>query len=97
MESKENLLEKLKLAKNTLLQKYPIKTLALFGSYARNEQTQGSDIDILVDFTQSVGIEFIELALDLDKIIGQKVDLLSKKAIQKSAKFPYIEKDLIYV
>jgi len=48
--------------KEQLFQKYPIKSLAIFGSYARNEQTEQSDLDILVEFHDKIGIEFIDLA-----------------------------------
>lgn len=70
--------------------------MALFGSYARNEETEGSDIDILVEFSSPVGFEFVDLAIELEELLRQKVDLVSKKGV-KSGMLPYIEKDLIYV
>lgn len=82
--------------KPVLVEKYGIKTLGIFGSYARNEQEECSDVDILVDFNQPVGIEFIDLAEELESILGTKVDLVSKKGIKKDY-FKFIEKDLKYV
>lgn len=70
--------------------------MALFGSYARNEAKEKSDIDIMVEFLSPVGFEFVDLAIELENILHQKVDLVSKKGI-KPDMFPYIEKDLIYV
>ncbi len=86
----------LKNSKAQLFSKYPLKTMALFGSYARNEANEKSDIDILVEFKKPVGFEFIDLAIELEEILQQKVDLVSKKGL-KSNILPYIEKDMIYV
>ncbi len=80
----------------TLFKKYPIKTLAFFGSFARNEQGPESDLDLMVEFHSRVGSEFIELADELEEILGIKVDLVSKKGI-KERYFERIKEDLIYV
>jgi predicted nucleotidyltransferase len=82
--------------KYLLAEKYPIKNIAIFGSYSRNEQKEKSDIDILVEFNGPIGIEFIDLAEELEKILHSRVDLISKNGIKK-AYYKYIEKDLIYV
>ncbi|MFB6318750.1 nucleotidyltransferase family protein [Saccharicrinis sp. FJH54] len=82
--------------KTRLLRDYPIKSLAIFGSYARKEQNDDSDLDILVEFSDRVGIRFVDLAEDLEKIVGFKVDLVSKKGI-KEKYLRSIDSDLIYV
>jgi predicted nucleotidyltransferase len=82
--------------KHLLSEKYPIKNIAVFGSYSRNEQNQKSDIDILVEFNAPIGIEFVDLAEELEKILHSRVDLISKNGVKKSY-LDYIEKDLIYV
>lgn len=82
--------------KSHFFKKYPLKSMALFGSYARNEAKEKSDVDILVEFLSPVGFEFIDLAIELEDVLHKKVDLVSKNGI-KPAMFPYIEKDLIYV
>jgi predicted nucleotidyltransferase len=51
----------------------------------------------LVDFEYPVGMEIVELAMDLDYLLETQVDIVSRKAIEKSQKFEYILKDLIYV
>jgi predicted nucleotidyltransferase len=68
--------------KKSLFQKYPIKELAIFGSYARNEQSPTSDLDLLVEFHSRVGSEFIELGDELEDLLGIKVDLVSNKGIK---------------
>ncbi len=82
--------------KQELFKKYPIKTLAIFGSYARNEQVSASDLDLMVEFNSRVGSEFIELADELEVILGIKVDLVSRKGI-KERYFEQIKEELIYV
>lgn len=77
-------------------QKYGLNTLAIFGSYARNENTAISDIDILVDFERPIGIEFIDFANELEKLLLLKVDLISRKGV-KANYLKAIENDLNYV
>lgn len=69
--------------KNKLYNDYPIKSLAIFGSYSRKEQNDTSDLDLLVEFSDKIGVRFIDLADELEKIIGCKVDLVSKNGIKK--------------
>ncbi|MCE6990666.1 nucleotidyltransferase family protein [Dyadobacter sp. CY323] len=90
------ILDKLHQSKGYLFNKYPLKSMALFGSYAKNEATEKSDVDILVEFSTPVGFEFIDLAIDLENVLHQKVDLVSRKGL-KAALLPIIEKNLIYV
>lgn len=70
--------------------------MGLFGSYARNENNETSDVDILVEFNAPVGFAFIDLAIELEKLLHKKVDLVSKNGV-KNTMLPYIEKDIIYV
>ena len=66
-----------------LKHKYPIESLAVFGSYSRNEASEESDIDILVELNGPIGLKFFVLADDLEKILGKKVDLVSKNGLNK--------------
>ena len=70
--------------------------MAIFGSYVKEQQNENSDIDILVDFNKPIGIEFIDLANELEVILQNKVDLVSKNGI-KPQYLKYIEPDLTYV
>lgn len=68
--------------------------LALFGSRARGDQSKNSDFDMLVEFKESPGlISFIRTKQQLEKALGQKVDLITKKGLSSYLK-PYIQKDL---
>lgn len=82
--------------KARLFKEYPIKTMAIFGSYSRKEQTDLSDLDIIVEFSDRIGIRFVDLAEELEKIVGFKVDLVSRKGI-KANYLKTIDSDLIYV
>ena len=82
--------------KINLMLKYNLKSIALFGSITRNEATEKSDTDILVDFEKPIGLEFVVLADELEEILGVKVDLVTPNAI-KPKTFDYIKRDLLYV
>ena len=82
--------------KDRLFHDYPLKSMAIFGSYARREHNDSSDLDILVEFSDKIGVRFVDLADDLENIIGFKVDLVSKNGI-KEKYLNSIATDLIYV
>lgn len=87
----------LKARKPELEKRYPISELGLFGSYARNDYNEQSDIDILVDFNDRIdGFEYIRLAHELEDIFLHKIDLVSRKGI-KPHYLPFVEKHLIHV
>jgi len=89
-------LEILRDAKPILISKFPIKKLAVFGSVSRQVDKENSDIDILVEFERSVGMEFIHLCYELERLLNRKVDLVSRNGI-KQKYFNEIEQELIYV
>lgn len=82
--------------KKRLQKKYGIKEIGIFGSYTRGDNYKDSDIDILVEFENPVGLEFVDLSYELEELLNHKVDLVSKKAI-KTRLINYIKEDLIYV
>lgn len=96
MSSREIVLNQLKILKAQLKQRYPIANMALFGSYARNEFTEQSDIDVLIEFNGKVGSRFIELADEIEVFVGKKVDLVSMNGIGPQY-FKSIERELVYV
>ena len=96
MKSLPEIIASLQQKKANLIEKYPISSIAVFGSYAREEQTQESDVDILVEFSDSIGFKFIDLADELEDILKMNVDLVSKSGV-KHKYFAQIQNDLIYV
>ena len=78
------------------LKEYGVKSIAIFGSVARDEATEGSDIDILVEFGQSVGLfEFVRIQARLEKILNRPVDLVTPEALKKQLK-EQILKEAVY-
>ncbi|WP_240644805.1 nucleotidyltransferase family protein [Cyclonatronum proteinivorum] len=75
--------------------KYPIKTLAVFGSYARGTAGPESDVDILVEFSGRVGMAFISLGDELEELLGQRVGLVSRNGL-KARHFERINGELIF-
>lgn len=86
----------LTLFKTELVKRYPIASLGLFGSVVRDDFTENSDIDIIVDFNKPIGIEFVTLADELEAKLNHKVDLVSRGGI-KDKYFRVIEPEIIYV
>ena len=92
-ETQNEIIDRLRKKKSDLKKKYPIKTLYLFGSYSKNEQTENSDVDIMVELKRPIGFDFVHLAEELEKILQKRVDVVSSDGIEKKKK-KYIEKDL---
>ena len=73
--------------KAELCRKYSIKEIGIFGSYARGEQGEKSDVDILVDFDVLPDLfKFCEIERVLEEILGVKVDLVRRPAIREELK-----------
>ena len=77
-----------------LRQLYPIHRLALFGSWARGDAREDSDVDVMVEVDPSIGLRFVDLGDDLEKALGRRVDLVSRRAIKPSL-WERIEPELI--
>ena len=79
--------------------KQPVLKAYLFGSYSKDLESKDSDIDLLVelDYSQPIGLEFIQMQLDLQELLSKKVDLVSARGLSKYIK-PILdnEKKLIY-
>jgi uncharacterized protein len=87
-----------------LKDRYGVERMAVYGSYARNTQVEGSDIDILVQLSKPLGLEFIRLAYHLEDALGREVDLNTFEGLRRSAENPRrahiaqdIERTLIHI
>lgn len=96
IQTRQEILSILKAHKSVLQREFPIQRMAIFGSWARDEQTPHSDVDILVEVAPTIGLGFVTLAQRLEELLGLEVDLVSHRAI-KPAMWPYIEPDIIDV
>ncbi len=83
MKKIDAIIGKLRKNKPVVEKKYGVKNLEVFGSYIRGEQRKGSDLDILVEFHQTIDLfKYIELENFLSKKIGVKVDLVMKDTLK---------------
>jgi hypothetical protein len=80
-----------------VLRQFGAKQLALFGSAARNELRDDSDIDVLVEFARPATFDgYFELKAYLERLLGRQVDLVTEKGLKPRAR-RNVEKDLIRV
>jgi len=96
MITKEEILRTLANDKSELQKQFKVRSMALFGSYARGDQKSDSDVDILVEVDPSIGLEFVTLAKRIEKLLGVDVDLVSSRAVT-SKEMEFIKPELIYV
>lgn len=96
MKTLEELKNILREKKPYLRKKYNVRSIGIFGSYSRSEETSISDVDILVEFDKPLGLEFVDLADELETLLGTSVDLVSKNGV-KSSYLKEIEKDIVHV
>jgi len=83
MKKIEEIKETLIKLKPFLKEKYKVKEIGIFGSYVKNKQKKGSDLDILVEFEEVPSlIEFIEMENFLSDKLKIKVDLVIKRALK---------------
>ena len=71
--------------------------IGVFGSFARGEENENSDLDLLIDFEQKVDLlELIGIEQELTELLGIKVDLITERSVHSKLK-SFIEKDLIRI
>ena len=86
MITKKEIEKKLTSLKPVLLQKYHVERIGYFGSFAKGNATETSDIDILLEFNKPVGWEFFDIQDLLIDSLKRKIDLVSINAIKKQLK-----------
>ncbi|MBU4245941.1 MAG: nucleotidyltransferase family protein [Nanoarchaeota archaeon] len=96
MKTLEEIKKILAVHKEELREKFKVLEIGVFGSYAKGEQKKQSDLDILVEFYEPVGLfRFIELEEHLEKLLNAKIDLVSKKALKPHIG-EHILKEVVY-
>lgn len=93
---KEEILKILKEHKAYLQDNYEIEKIGLFGSYAKDMQTDKSDIDIYVEFQHKTFRNIAGLWVYLENLYHKKIDLVHKHKRSKGAIFEAIQKEVIY-
>lgn len=90
-----NVFRVLKKHKNEIFTKYSVKRIGIFGSYAKGQQKEESDVDVLVEFEKPTFDNFMELAFFLEDLFGKKVDLLTPKSLSPYMR-PSVEKEVVW-
>ena len=76
----------------------PVFKAYIFGSYAREDANNDSDIDILLelDYSVHIGLEYVQMKLDIEKILNKSVDLVTERALSKYIK-PIVDKEKVLI
>ncbi|MBP5974532.1 nucleotidyltransferase family protein [Brasilonema sp. CT11] len=83
MKTLEEIKQILRQSKPLLQEQYQITQLGIFGSYARGEQTQESDVDVLIDYDRAPTLfKLVELRDYLSSAIGMKVDIVTQNGLK---------------
>jgi len=96
----DKVIKKIKSQYPYLSSEFGIKRIGVFGSVAKQADSDQSDIDLVVEFERPIGLKFISLAEYLEKLFGRNVDILTKDGIRNirvKRVSTDIEKDIIYV
>ena len=93
--SKNEILSRLRELRDTIGRDYRAEVVGIFGSYARGEEEETSDLDVLVIFKEKATIlDLVGLSDFLGEQLQCKVDVVSRRALRKEIE-PYVMKDLV--
>ena len=82
MMTKDGILETLRSHRARLAFEFGVQRIGLFGSYAKGEQDEASDIDLLAEFERPPGLKFVEFTEYLESLFGKSVDVLTPAGVQ---------------
>jgi predicted nucleotidyltransferase len=89
--TRQDILSSLKKLKGEVTREYSVKKIGVFGSVARSEETEQSDVDLLVEFSKPVGfVTFMRLENFLSERLGERVDLVTADSLK-----PMIRQDVL--
>jgi predicted nucleotidyltransferase len=82
MLTEQLIVEKLRTVKPLLTKQFHVSEIGYFGSYAKGNATDKSDLDILIEFSEPVGWDFFRVQDILEETLGIKIDLVTKRALR---------------
>lgn len=88
-------IEEIKRISIPVAQKYGVKKLALFGSYARGEQMENSDVDFLIELGEVAGLQFFGFIENLEEVLSLPVDVLTYRSLEQSLIADAIEDEVV--
>ena len=90
-----NIIEELKKHRAEITKKFTVRKIGVFGSYARGEQKEISDVDILVEFDKPTFDNFMDLVFFLEELLGKKVELVTTKALSPYIS-PFVKQEVVW-
>ena len=78
-----------------VMNRFDVRKIGIFGSYARGDEVETSDIDILVEFEKSTFDNYFDLLFYLEKLFGKSVDLVTSRGISQYIR-PYVEEEVVW-
>lgn len=90
-----NVIEVLRNREGEIKEKFGVRRIGVFGSFARGEQKETSDVDILVEFDKPTFKNFMNLAFFLEDLFHRKVDLVTPNSLSPYIS-PYVKKEVIW-
>lgn len=96
MLNRQECIDKIKANANTIITDYGVRSLRLFGSLARNEQQESSDVDVFVEMVPDL-LQMVGLKQYLEGLLGSRVDVVRKHSNNDEFLLKQIEKDGIYI
>jgi predicted nucleotidyltransferase len=95
--TRENIIETLRAITGDTLQKYKAQIKGIFGSFARGEESETSDIDVLVDFEEGADLfDLVGLSLYLEETLKRPVDIVPTDTIKSDTRSTIL-KEAIYI
>ncbi|RLI30838.1 nucleotidyltransferase [Candidatus Bathyarchaeota archaeon] len=76
-------------------ERFSVRRMGVFGSYARGDQREGSDVDILVEFDKPTFDNFMDLSIYLKDLLGKEVDLVTPNSLSPYIR-PMVEKEVVW-
>lgn len=98
--TREAILQRLRKSYPELRERFGVRQISLFGSFASETANEASDVDLIVDFERPIGLGFVELVEYLETLLGRKVDVLTEaglRGIRLPAVARRIEESVIHV
>ncbi len=93
--TKSAILDSLRAHRKELEEKFSVRRIGIFGSYARSDAGPKSDIDVLVEFEQPTFDHYMELKFFLEELLGSEIDLVMADTVKPRLR-PYINQEVVY-
>ncbi len=90
-----NIIDILRRRDREIKERFQVKRIGLFGSFARGEETDTSDVDIMVEFEQPTFDNFMKLAFFLEDLLGRKVELVTPDSLSPYIA-PYVKDEVVW-